>query len=233
MRAGLFGKRISKILSGPISTGRIKVVESDSQRMLFAEIYDSLPERFQAILTRFHKENPIKPGLAREEIRAMLPHGIDPRLFQYLMNDLLRKGVIVQEEAVIRLASHQLALKTDTQELKNEMLAIFGNAGLTPPLIKDVLAGFAAHQPQVVRQILDLLLREKTVMKISEELYFHAEALAALQEKLVSRINRDGGIDAQGFKELTGLTRKFTIPLMEYFDRIKLTIRVGDKRLLR
>jgi len=76
-------------------------------------------------------------------------------------------------------------------------------------------------------------VREEALKKINEDLYFNAQSLTDLQGKLVEFLKKEGEINAQGFKSLTGLTRKFSIPLMEYFDKAKVTIRVGDKRILR
>jgi selenocysteine-specific elongation factor len=80
---------------------------------------------------------------------------------------------------------------------------------------------------------LALLLRDGKLIKISETLYYDADMLARLQAEVIAFIEREGEIDAPGFKTLSGLTRKFSIPILEYFDRIKLTIRIGDKRILR
>jgi selenocysteine-specific elongation factor len=85
----------------------------------------------------------------------------------------------------------------------------------------------------MIKEVLALLLRDERLIKISETLYFDATVMSRLKDDLVAFIEREGEIDAPGFKNLTGLTRKFSIPILEYFDRIKLTIRVGDKRLLR
>jgi selenocysteine-specific elongation factor len=92
---------------------------------------------------------------------------------------------------------------------------------------------FAKYPIPLVREVLELLVREQVLVKISEDLYFPSRALTELQGQLVAFIRKEGEIDAPRFKTLTGLTRKFSIPLLEYFDRIKVTIRVGDRRLLR
>jgi len=81
--------------------------------------------------------------------------------------------------------------------------------------------------------MLAVLARERCITRISEDLYFDSAALEDLAAKLKEHLEKNGEIDAQGFKQLTGLTRKFSIPLLEYFDRLKLTLRVGDKRILR
>ena len=80
---------------------------------------------------------------------------------------------------------------------------------------------------------MDLLIREEKLIKVNETLYFDAQNLNKLTQDVIDFIQKHGEIDAPSFKELTGLTRKFSIPILEYFDKIKLTIRVGDKRVLR
>ncbi len=77
------------------------------------------------------------------------------------------------------------------------------------------------------------MVRDEELAKISEDLYFYKPALKNLKEKLISLLVKETEIDMPAFKELTGLSRKFSIPLLEYFDKIKVTIRVGDKRILR
>ena len=84
-----------------------------------------------------------------------------------------------------------------------------------------------------MQQVMDLLLRQGVLVKVNESLIFHKEALNALADKMTTFMLKEGEIDAPRFKDLTGLSRKFSIPLLEYFDKIKLTIRVGDKRVLR
>jgi selenocysteine-specific elongation factor len=91
-----------------------------------------------------------------------------------------------------------------------------------------------AHIPEnMVKEVLALLLRQGQLIKISESLYYHADTINKLAQEIIAFISREGEIDAPRFKELTGLSRKFSIPLLEYFDKIKLTIRVGDTRILR
>ena len=110
--------------------------------------------------------------------------------------------------------------------------ARYREAGLTPPLLKDVLAAFPEFPEKRIRQVIDLLLGRGELVRINETLIFPASSLAQLQDEMVAYIRREGEIDAQRFKDLTGLTRKFSFPLLDYFDRIKLTIRIDDRRVL-
>ncbi len=233
VKMGQFGKRFRKQLDSPISSRKIIMVDSERQRMVAAEIFESMSGSLTKILADFHRDNSMKPGLSKEELRSRLPGDMDQRFFQLLLNTLVKQGAIVVDESVVRLADHRVSLKADAISIRAEMEAFYTEAGLTPPTVREVQERFAKYPAPLVREVLELLVREQVLVKISEDLYFQGRALAALQEQMVAFIRKEGEIDAPRFKNLTGLTRKFSIPLLEYFDRIKVTIRVGDRRLLR
>jgi selenocysteine-specific elongation factor len=234
IRLGVFGNRLKKILSGPVSSRQVLVAESERQRLVAASVYEELKEKAASLLEEYHRQHPLKPGLSKEELRTRIHRELDQRLFQVMLHDLTQKEQrVVQDDAVVRLAGHQVALAADDQSLREEVEKCYREAGLNPPTVKEVFAIFARPPRQLLQEILEILVREKIVIKLSEELYFHAEVLADLQQRLIGFLQQEGEIDAQGFKSLTGLSRKFSIPLLEFFDRNKITIRVGDKRILR
>ncbi|MFA7382870.1 MAG: selenocysteine-specific translation elongation factor [Desulfurivibrionaceae bacterium] len=233
VKMGQFGKRFRKLLDTPISSRKIIMVDSERQRMVAAETFEIMSTSLQKILADFHRDNSMKPDLSREELRSRLPGDLDQRFFQLLLNTLSKQGTIVVDEATVRLANHKVSLKADALSIRAEMAAFYTEAGLTPPTVRELQERFAKYPALLVREVLDLLVREQVLVKISEDLYFSARDLTGLQEQMVTFIKTEGEIDAPRFKNLTGLTRKFSIPLLEYFDRIKVTIRVGDRRLLR
>jgi selenocysteine-specific elongation factor len=232
-RSGIFSKRLKKLLQRPISAGELLVVDSDSQRMLAAPVAEGLIRQILAVLEAFHRNNPLKTGIAKEELRSQLRPAVDQRLLQAMLAVLVKKGQIVQSGAEVKLSGHEVTLQVNEQEMEQKITTLYREAGLTPPILKEVLAGFGEFPEKQIRQVLDLLLTKGELIKISEVLFFHAPAICQLQEEVVAYIQREGEIDAQRFKDLTGLTRKFSIPLLEYFDKIKLTIRIDDKRVLR
>ena len=126
-----------------------------------------------------------------------------------------------------------MSLKEDEKNLRHELQAFYRQAGLAPPTIKEVLARFTQYPQNLVKEVLAIMVRDDVLAKVTEELYFSKPDVDNLKEKLVACLAKDGEIDTPAFKDLTGLSRKFTIPLLEYFDKIKVTIRVGDKRILR
>ncbi|MGE4559471.1 MAG: selenocysteine-specific translation elongation factor [Desulfobulbus sp.] len=231
--SGIFGKRLKKYLQRPISAGELLVVDSDSQRMLAASMAEGLNRQILSILEAFHHNNPLKNGIAKEELRSQLRPMVDLRVLQALLSNLAKKGQIEQTGAEVKLSGHEVKLQVNEQEMEQKISTLYREAELTPPILKDVLATFAEFPEKQIRQVLDLLIKKGELIKVSEVLFFHAPTIHRLQEDVVAFIRREGEIDAQRFKDLTGLTRKFSIPLLEYFDKIKLTIRIDDKRVLR
>ena len=233
IRLGIFGKRLKKVLERPISTSAILVVDSDRQWMVSARTMEQLKKETVAILTHFHNENPLKEGIVKEELRSRLYQGLEPKLFQLMINSLAKEGKILQEGATVRLAGHQVALKEDEEAARREMGDLLAKSALSPPTKKEIVTELSHYSKTLTLQVLELMVRDQQVIRVSEELYFDQGAMAGLQANLLQHLTKEGEIDAQGFKALTGLSRKYSIPLLEYFDKMKLTIRVGDKRVLR
>jgi selenocysteine-specific elongation factor len=233
IRLGLFGKNLKKQLNEPISTRRIVVVDSASQRYLSRTVTDAIIDGMVASLTAYHRDNPLQNGLAKEELRSGLGKRLDPKVFNFCLGELLKQGKVVQEESVVRLATHTVALKGDEKKLRTVLEDWYRQKGLSTATVRDTMDEFTDYPEAMVKEVLALLLRDEKLVKISETLYYDAQVMTRLQSDVTAYIEREGEIDAPGFKNLTNLTRKFSIPILEYFDRIKLTIRVGDKRILR
>jgi selenocysteine-specific elongation factor len=233
VRLGVFGKHLDKILQIPLSSKTMVVVDSASQRYVDQAIAEEVVQGIVSFLESYHRTNPLKNGLSKEEVRSGFQQFVDPKVFNYCLNDLLRKKTVVQEESIIRMADHEVALKADEKQLQRELMQWYRDKGLTAPTIKETYDQFGEYPEGLVKQVLALLLKEGELVKINESLYFSAQPLTKLQEDVVAFIKKEGEIDAPRFKTLSGLTRKISIPILEYFDRIKLTIRVGDCRKLR
>ncbi len=233
IRLGLFGKQFKKAMNGPLSTRKVVVVDSAAGRYLAKTVSDGVEATLLANLTAFHREHPLQNGLSKEELRSGLGKRVDTKVFQFCLGELLKKETVVQEESEVRLSTHSIALQADEQVLQHDIEEWYRQKGLATATIRESGEHFAEAPERMVKEVLALLLRQGKLVKISETLYFHADTITALAQDLTAFIIREGDIDAPRFKEMTGLTRKFSIPLMEYFDKIKLTIRVGDTRILR
>lgn len=233
IRLGIFGKHLKKALQEPISAKQIAVVDSATQRYVVVEVAEKIKEMLVNRLTQYHTQNPLQLGPVKQELRTSMSREIDQKVFAYCINDLIKKDVVVQEESVVRLASHEVALKADEEQLRRDLDQWYRGKGLATPTIKETMEKFDEYPAKLVKEVIDLELRDGRMLKVSESLYYSKEILAPLIESVVVYIEKNDEIDAPAFKELTGLTRKFSIPLLEYLDRVKITMRIGDKRILR
>ncbi len=232
-RLGIFGKKLKNLLQQPVSAGKIMVVESERQRLLSADILQKTSKSLISIVEQYHKDHPLKTGIVKEELRSQIIPRIDQKLFSYTLNSLIKKAVMIQEQAEVRMADHKVTLQVDEQEMQQKIIALYTEKGLKPQNLKDVIANFPDFPEEQIKSVLKLLLQKEKLIKVTEALYFPAQELSRLQDQLVEYIKKEGEIDAPRFKNMTGLSRKFSIPLLEYFDKIKLTIRIEDKRVLR
>jgi len=208
------------------------IIRFDKERgtMIHADFMEKARKELLETLSQYHKTFPLKQGLVKEELRSRIIGAKDPKLFNHLIHQLEREDVLVQEKEVVRLKDHQVTLAQDQKEVRQELEDIYAKGQLQPPYFKDINSKF---QGDTASEILGVMVKEGVLMKIKEDLYFHKNAVAALEEKLIDFLKSHGEITTPQFKEMTGASRKYTIPLIEYFDRSQVTVRVGDSRVLR
>jgi len=169
-------------------------------------------------------------GAAREQLRTQLPAALPARAYDAIVGGLERKATIVLDGDWLRRASGPP--RAAPSPVETRLAEQFRTWGLEPPRPKDVAAAVGLTDA-LIRPLLDRLLAARRLVKIKPDLYVHADALAELRARLLAFLEAHKTIDAQQWKELTGASRKFTIPLAEYFDRVRVTLRVGDKRVAR
>jgi len=207
----------------------------DRERRAYAsgEVVKALAEKLQAAVAAFHRQKPLAAGMGKAELKGKLPPVADARLFQRLLGQLVDKGVLAAEGEVVRLPEHRAAGSGGAgAALKAQVALALARAGLTPPVLTELPASLSASAADV-QAVVKLLAAEGTIVRVSPELYFDAAAVAGLQERLTGWLRQKREMSTQEFKELVGATRKHVIPLAEYFDRQKVTLRVGEKRVLR
>ncbi len=182
--------------------------------------------RFREILKDFHRKNPLQPGLAKEELRSRELAGAPPFLLDAL---LARTRDIVAEGELIRLATHRLALKQDEEQALSQIETLFRAAGLAVPSTPEVLAKSGVEAARA-RSLLQVLLRNRKLMRVGEDLVFHAAAIESLKQMLAAKKGQRFSVPE--FKEWTGVSRKYAIPLLEFLDRERVTRREGDARIV-
>jgi selenocysteine-specific elongation factor len=180
-------------------------------------------------LKAFHDANPLISGISKEELREKL--GLPPEVFSAVVEALVqqKKLEITGEQA--RLAGRGVVMKDDEAESKQTIERAFAAAGLKVPALKDVLGGLKVDRVRA-QKIVTLLLRDKVLVKLSDELVFHRGALEDLRRTVAGYKSTSPKLDIAKFKDLAGISRKYAIPLLEYLDRERVTRRVGDERVI-
>jgi len=209
-----------------------QIIQFDKERALLIHADFLKKARGEIIETidGYHKSFPLKTGLLKEELRSRTAGAKNPKLFNYLIRQLSQEDVIVQEKEVVRLKGHKVMLAQDQKETRQKLEAIYAKSGLQPPYFKEIKDEFSGN---TASEVLDVMVKDGRLLKVKEDLYFDRKAVDALAEKLVAFLKTHGEITTPQFKDMTGTSRKYTIPLIEYFDRSQITVRVGDSRVLR
>jgi len=230
-RTGWLGEEISAAARSLAASGRAKSV-AEPLILVPAKTYEEVLQKIAARVERFHKENPLLPGISREELRSSLGRRVRSETFRAALDEfVVRKKLEVQGELVKRAGS-AITLEPEEARAKEQIENAFAAAGLTVPSVKEVLSKLLVETKRAER-LLQILLRDKYLMRITPELVFHRDALAHLKERLSTYKKTKGErISVPVFKELTGITRKYAIPLLEYLDRERVTRRAGDERVI-
>ena len=175
----------------------------------------------------FHKKNSLVGGITREALREQVK--ASPEVFTAALDLLVREKNIEAAGDLVRLPGHGVVMKDEEAESKKKIEDAFAAAGLRVPALHEVIAGLSVDKTRA-QKIVTLLLRDKLLVKISDELVFHRSALEHLRRLVAAQKAKSSKMDVAKFKELTGVSRKYAIPLLEYLDREHVTKRVGDAR---
>jgi selenocysteine-specific elongation factor len=221
-RTGVLEADIQKALTGTA----LIAMQSPQFWVLDATWIGAQLEMMHETLKRFHREHPLLAGLSKEQLRSKQLPGAPPWLLDAL---LARAKTLAVDGETVRLASHKISLKQDEEEASAKIENAFHTAGLAVPSLGEVL-GKSGVESARARTILQLLLREKRLIRVSDELVFHGSAIQSLRELLANRKGTRFGVPE--FKDWTGISRKYAIPLLEFLDRERLTRRDGDSRIV-
>lgn len=234
VRVGIDKKRLLGLLEEMFSEGKAILADRDDMQVLSPVVLADFKTWIIDVLDAYHRQHPFKEGLAREELRTTPGFGCNaaPKIFSVALTDLEKKAEIAIERENIRLKHHRVKLEGQMGNLREKLAEVYLKAQMTPPTLREVDAIFPEHKKEIAI-LAKMMLQEGELVRISEDLHFHRDVLSGLREDYRRMLMEKGEATPASFRDLTGLSRKFIIPLMEYFDMTKLTMRVGDKRLLR
>jgi selenocysteine-specific elongation factor len=227
--------RVGRVLA---STNRLSLLGQPPELFVHEEHFQELAKIIVEQLEKFHAENPLVAGLPKEDLRSRTaprssPHPAPPSnlFFNAILQTLAAQGKVEVQGETVRLAGRRIQLTPEEQLAKDQISAAFEKRGLAVPGTPEVLAKLRIDRPRA-EKLLQILLKEKVLLKVTEDLIFHRAALQQLKQLLVRRKAQSNRINVAVFKEITGLSRKYAIPLLEYLDREHVTRREGDERII-
>ena len=232
LRSGIPRKQAETALQGLLAQGTLVQMTREPRIFLSKEAVATLKQGLLDELNGFMTANPLKEGIGKEELKTRLPKRSDQRFFAPLLAELEKEGKLVAERELVRPAGQRKQAAGPAPALAGKLQKLLTDGGIEPPTIKE-LADAARSSEKEVRDHLALLVRDQSAVRVSADIFYDTTALDGIRQKLLSHLQATGEISPAEFRELTGLSRKFMIPLLEFFDNEKLTIRVGDKRMLR
>jgi len=184
------------------------------------------------LIKQYHKDNPLKPGLDKEELKGMLRMRINPKVLNMSLDGLMKKKQLEAEGSKLKVPGFKAANSAVNDEVKNKIVEAIKKGGAKPPVREELPALFGVPEKDA-RDLLKLLADEGRTVRINDSLHLDKDVVGTIRTDLKKYLEEKKEITMAEFRDLARTSRKFAVPLMEYFDSQKLTQRVGDKRVLR
>jgi len=217
---------IEGTLARPLLDGKVVRI---GERFVLGECIGKLEASFVDVVRAFQKSHPLVPGLGKEPLREEL--GLLPDVFEDTLKRMVLAGKLTVSGEIVHLPGQGVVMKDEEAASKQGIEAAFRSAGFKVPALSEVLAGLKIDEARA-RKLVTLLLRDKVLIKVTDDLVFHHAALDELRSLVRTRKAHTPTIDVAAFKGMTGVSRKYAIPLLEYMDRERITRRVGNERII-
>jgi selenocysteine-specific elongation factor len=232
MRTGWPEKEIRKMVANLAAQREARVVSEQSFLVISPEVVASCADRLLKEVERFHRANPLAEAISKEDLRTRCASALHADIFRAALEDAVSAGKLALAGDVVKRAGRSVELQPGEARAKEQIEREFARGGLATPGIEAVLTTLSMEMSQA-QKIFQLLLRERVLLKISNDVVLHHSAVDHARALLAEyKRTRGDRLAVADFKELAGVSRKYAIPLLEYFDRAGVTRRVGDYRVI-
>jgi selenocysteine-specific elongation factor len=232
-RSGSTDEVIKRAAEAIIKARRAVVASQNPLLLVARPAFEGLAGQVRALLKEFHARAPLESGMGREEMREKIFAHLPPEIFRAVIAQLVERNEVVAEKDLLRLSTHRVALSAEEQAAKDHLSATFASAALQPMSLEEAIAKAGPQfgiDPARAQRFAQMLINSGELVRVAD-LIFHRSALDGLRDTLRKfKAERGARIDVGAFKDLTGVSRKYAIPLLEYLDRQRVTRRVGDAR---
>ncbi|MFH2092432.1 MAG: selenocysteine-specific translation elongation factor [Pseudomonadota bacterium] len=225
-------KKLAANLQKLLAKQEVILTDKEKQLYVSGSFFNAFKEKIIQQLELYHANNPLKEGMPTQELKSKFKYIDDVRFFNALFGKLTKEQLIIQDQSIVKLTTHKVMLQVDQHEIKEKIKTIYQTSGLTPPFFRTLCEDLKVDS-QTGNDVLHMLINEQSIVKTKDDLYFNKESIDLLEQKLIAFLKENNTITTPEFKEMTQISRKYVIPLIEYFDSTNRTIRVGDTRQLR
>jgi len=230
-RLGVGASELEEILSSLLSDGRAALVSRNPRVLIAQGVVDETGKRVEAALRAFQKKNPLLGGMPKSELREKGGSGAPAEVFDLILAKLEEKRQLRVAKDLVSTFDHRIHLSEDESRARDLLVDRYQRAGVKPQTLEEV-ASEAKLELKLLERIQRVLLKDGTLVQISEGMVFHKDSLSRLKESIRSCKSKRDRIDVAFFKEMAGVTRKHAIPLLEWLDRERVTQRSGNDRVI-
>ncbi len=213
--------------------GREKIfpVESSKEYLISRNGLSVLKKSIEECIKNFQESNPLEAGIQKSRLKSQYFPNISSEVFQAAIKELINEGRISSDREYWKINSFVYELKEEEKKIIEKILEIYNEKCFTPPSWEETKAKIGNVSKS--DKILYFLLNKEELIRISSDLIYNRRAIEELKNKLIQFLKDKGEITVSQFKEIAGVSRKYAIPLLEYFDKIGITLRFKDRRKLR
>ena len=230
-RFGLIPSAAREALQSLVASGRARIVADAPLTVASAEIFERAAREATETVRAFHTKEPLVKGIGREDLKTRVFPDASPAFFRAVLDDLISRKVLVVDQDVVHAHGRAMTLHGADDRLRTQLAERFRELGLQVPAPDEVAAG-AGVDRTTARKIIQLMVKDQTLVKVNDSMVVDRRALEQLVADVRARKAVSTKLDVGTFKELTGLSRKFAVPLLEYLDAQRITRRVGDERVI-
>jgi selenocysteine-specific elongation factor len=230
-RLGAGASELEEILGSLLKEGKAALVSRTPRVLIDPGVIDEMGKKLETTLRAFQKKNPLLGGMPKSELREKAGAGVPAEVFDLILAKLEERKRLRVAKDLVSTFDHRIHLSEDESRAKDLLVERYQKAGVKPQTLEEV-ASEVKLDVKLLERIQRVLLKDGTLVQISEGMIFHKDSLSRLKESVRSCKSERDRIDVAFFKEMAGVTRKHAIPLLEWLDRERVTQRFGNERLI-
>ncbi len=232
IRSGLSERQFGRIIDKLSSQGTLYCVDPQEKKYLHAATVERIGGFMQRVLAAHHRAHPEREGMSRVELAGKLTLLFNDKEVGQLLARLVKTGGIVQEGQLYRMSGHEKSLSGQQEELLERLIAVIRDGGIQPPRKTHLFQG-AGVDERMGMQLVKLGTHNNRLVRVKDDLYYTPDTLQSIESQLRTYLHEHKEITVIDFKDLTGVTRKHAVDLLEHFDAQRVTLRLENHRVLR